>query len=86
VPAALEALVLRGLAKDPEDRPASAAAFREALLRLDVPRWTQEDARAWWLTRGARVRQGDGLAPDLTHAPTVTLVEGRVAYSQRGER
>jgi serine/threonine-protein kinase len=70
----LEALLLRGLAKSPADRPPSAAAFREALLRCDVPPWTQEDARAWWLTRGDRARRAERRGDDLPHAPTVTVV------------
>jgi serine/threonine-protein kinase len=77
VPPDLEALLLRGLHKSPADRPPSAAAFRQALLGCDIPRWTQEDARAWWRTHGERARRGDTSAFDLTHAPTVTLVGER---------
>jgi serine/threonine-protein kinase len=74
VPADLEALIMRGLAKSPGDRPPSAAAFREALLRCDVPPWTQEDARGWWLTRGDRARRADERGRDLPYVPTVTVV------------
>jgi hypothetical protein len=81
VPPDLESLILRGLAKSPADRPPSAAAFREALLRCEVPRWTEEDARAWWRTHGERARRGDVPALDLTHAPTVTLVRERALHS-----
>jgi serine/threonine-protein kinase len=77
VPADLDALILRGLSKSPGDRPPSAAAFRDALLRCDVPAWTQEDARAWWRTRGARVRRRDIHAPDVAYPPTVTVVSER---------
>ncbi len=80
VPPDLEALILRGLAKSPADRPPSAAAFREALLGCDVPRWTQEDARAWWRTRGERARRRDAPALELTHAPTVTVVGERALH------
>jgi eukaryotic-like serine/threonine-protein kinase len=78
VPADLEALILRGLAKSPGDRPPSAAVFREALLRCDVPRWTQEDARAWWLTRGDRARRAEERAGDLGYVPTVSVVRDGV--------
>ena len=80
VPPDLEALILRGLAKSPADRPPSAAAFREALLGCDVPRWTQEEARAWWRTRGERARRRDAPALELTHAPTVTVVGERALH------
>jgi serine/threonine-protein kinase len=75
VPPDLEAVILRGLAKAPADRPQSAAAFREALLRCDVPPWTQEDARAWWRTRGDRARRAERRERDgLAYVPTVTVV------------
>jgi serine/threonine-protein kinase len=76
----LEAVLLRGLSKSPSDRPASAAAFREALLRCEVPPWTPEDARAWWRTQGERARRREGAAPgsSLSDAPTVTIVRDRV--------
>jgi eukaryotic-like serine/threonine-protein kinase len=80
VPPDLEALILRGLAKSPADRPPSAAAFRDGLLRCDVPRWTEEDACAWWATHGERARRRDVPALDLTHAPTVTLVGARASH------
>jgi len=51
VPEDLEQLLLRGLAKHPEDRPQSARAFREALLACDLTPWTEDDARGWWAQR-----------------------------------
>jgi serine/threonine-protein kinase len=74
VPADLEALLLRGLAKAPADRPPSAAAFREALLRCEVAPWTQEDARAWWRTRGERALRSERPAGEAAYPPTVTVV------------
>jgi hypothetical protein len=73
VPADLEALLLRGLAKAPADRPPSAAAFREALLRCEVPPWREEDARGWWRTHGERARQRVEQPPDLAYTPTITV-------------
>ena len=56
VPPALDALILRCLAKRPEDRPASAAALAEALEAAPgVPAWTAAEARRWWQERGGPV-------------------------------
>jgi serine/threonine-protein kinase len=74
VPEDLEELLLQGLAKTPTDRPPSAAAFRAALDRCDVPRWTEEDARAWWRTWGERAVRREPGAPDLAGSPTVSVV------------
>jgi len=49
LPPDLEALILRCLAKDPADRPQSAAALQIALHACkDVGDWTDQDAHAWW--------------------------------------
>jgi serine/threonine-protein kinase len=49
IPAALEALVLSCLAKEPDERPPSAEWLAEQLAacRIEEP-WTQEHARRWW--------------------------------------
>jgi eukaryotic-like serine/threonine-protein kinase len=54
LPADLEALVLACLAKDRNDRPASAAALKAALLACaDASRNDLPAARAWWQARRA---------------------------------
>ncbi len=54
VPASLSALVMRCLAKDPKDRPASADALLQALRETGLSAgWTGADARAWWEQREA---------------------------------
>jgi eukaryotic-like serine/threonine-protein kinase len=47
IPAELEALIMSCLAKSPQERPASAAVLRDALLRFAAG-WTQQRAAAWW--------------------------------------
>jgi eukaryotic-like serine/threonine-protein kinase len=59
LPADLEAIVLGCLAKDRDDRPASAAVLRASLLacadaaHIDLPA-----ARAWWQARRASQKDG----------------------------
>jgi len=49
VPAELERLLLDCLAKDPDQRPASADEVRRRLAAIDLDEpWTSERARRWW--------------------------------------
>ena len=50
VPQPLENLIMKCLAKNPDDRPPSARAFSESLASLKVREWTQAEAEAWWKT------------------------------------
>ena len=59
VPADLQAVVLRCLAKRPEDRYASAGELEKALGACqDAGTWTQEKAEAWWQARTAQEETG----------------------------
>lgn len=49
IPADLEAVVLRCLAKDPDDRYPDGASLARALGECEAAgHWTREDARRWW--------------------------------------
>jgi len=50
IPASLDAVVLACLSKDPDRRPPSAWALREALLACvpDTGAWTPPEAHTWW--------------------------------------
>ena len=49
LPAGLDELVGRCMAKQPDERPADLLEVARALQRLEPsPPWTQDDARRWW--------------------------------------
>lgn len=54
VPADLEAVVMKSLAKKPEERYASADDFDQALAACDCAgAWSDRDAANWWLNAGS---------------------------------
>ncbi len=58
VPADVEAVVLRCLAKEPDARFATAAELVDALAACDdAATWSAKDAAAWWSTHGDRVER-----------------------------
>ncbi len=50
VPASVDEIILRCLAKKPEDRPHSARELGDLLAKLPVSEWGREDAADWWQT------------------------------------
>ncbi len=77
IPDELEQLILACLAKDKNDRPASAQALADALDRLDIPRWGRADAEQWWQRYGSLVEeQRESLVPRITgHTMDVVIDE-----------
>jgi len=77
VPAALEALVLSALTKDPLTRPESAREMRRSLLLCPgVNDWAEDDAVSWWRDIGAPVmsaREGRRSRASLESARTIAL-------------
>jgi serine/threonine-protein kinase len=69
IPPALDALILECLAKDPADRPQTAALLGERLESTIARKtWTAEAAHAWWELH--RVTLAGGVQPSVTQAET----------------
>jgi serine/threonine-protein kinase len=72
VPADLEAVLLRCLAKKPEDRYPDVAALEAALASCEsAGMWTEEDAAAWWRSIATQ-SSGEDARPTLTEAPATS--------------
>jgi eukaryotic-like serine/threonine-protein kinase len=51
VPRALDELIMACLAKNPEQRPQSAAAIAATLASIRTASWSEQQAEAWWEQR-----------------------------------
>ncbi|HTJ41703.1 MAG TPA: serine/threonine-protein kinase [Kofleriaceae bacterium] len=84
VPADLEALILRCLAKKPEERPESAHALRGALAELPAYRdWDELAGLAWWTSFHARRERATRGAPE--DAPLLTTTHTRDLEPRTGD-
>jgi len=77
LPGRLSALVMRCLAKKPDERPATAADLRAALLASGVDSWNEAAAASWWRRNGEAVQGRRGHASVAPHAATVAIDLGR---------
>jgi serine/threonine-protein kinase len=69
---ALEAIIMKCLAKEPSERHASAAALADELRRVPAAKaWTDGMARGWW-QRHAETHQA-ALAASSTPTLTITV-------------
>jgi serine/threonine-protein kinase len=73
VPGDLDDLVLACLSKNRDDRPASAALLADALRRCAAPRWTEQEARAWWSEHGVTLRSTRSTSPSPSRTLAVDL-------------
>ncbi|MET0409945.1 MAG: serine/threonine-protein kinase [Polyangiaceae bacterium] len=55
LPEALERLILSCLAKDPNERPASASEIEQILSTVAASDWGQVQAKEWWDSQRARI-------------------------------
>jgi serine/threonine-protein kinase len=69
----LEAVVLSCLAKDPAQRPQSAAELRHRLEACVLEPWDSDHARKWWLEHQSQL---DGDHVPSTHAPRTIAIQG----------
>jgi serine/threonine-protein kinase len=85
VPERLEALILACLAKQPEQRPASADQLLTDLANAGVAPWTRAQARAWWRDHGAEARaQRRNLTPLAGAMNTVVVDLAARAAGRKG--
>ena len=78
IPAALEALVLKCLAKDPGERPQGAKELSESLASIRLPEWKQSEAAEWWAAHQPATPPGS--APRASN-PSAVFPEGILAVA-----
>ena len=78
IPAELEQVILACLAKQPNDRPSSAAVLQTRLRAIPDPDdWSDTDAAKWWETRHGQVEAEDAVSDAQTITVTIDLDDRR---------
>ena len=81
---ALERLILRMLAKDPNDRPANGRELLKLLSDGFLPEtstWTEADAKLWWDTRSAPCREAECADDESFEGALEVDLEDRVSVA-----
>jgi serine/threonine-protein kinase len=74
IPASLEELLLKTLAKHPDERPENMEAFGAALASCrDVEPWSEADAATWWRSRRSLVQAARSDSTDPATVPTISI-------------
>ncbi len=73
IPPELEAVIMACLQKRPGDRPPSGRALAEALERVPIPHWTQQDADTWWQRCGKEISAARPKKPSSSHPTTMAV-------------
>jgi len=78
VPADLEQVLMRALAKDPDQRQSSMRVLRDELLACSEARnWRSSDAEAWWAINGAKpVDRAMAVTAKMSPLPTLVVNTG----------
>ena len=88
IPRDLEDLLLRCLAKDPDDRPGSPAELQDALARCaDAGSWGPAEAIAWWGKYGAGVAGADSAdAVPMSKTGLIVDLDSRMVSAERAAK
>ncbi|MCC7375951.1 MAG: serine/threonine protein kinase [Verrucomicrobiales bacterium] len=81
-----EALVLRCLAKDPAQRPATALELRQAIEACALSNaWDLDQRRAWWVVHDQRTAAATSKAPDPAGSTPTVEATLRIDLAHRPE-
>jgi eukaryotic-like serine/threonine-protein kinase len=88
VPPSLELLLVACLAKNRDERPASASELATRLADLNLAAWTRSDADAWWREHAEQVAtvKRERSAAAAERASTVPIITMAVDLRQRGSQ